>query len=210
MAASTVTANAPPDFTLSTLVINDGDAPIKAQDIRSLHERCLTNDAWLQKSMLTHYAMSQNAVVGTGWAWGAPYLFTQATSWVNSVLSQAVANVETDDDLFLEAFGNWQFNAASTTNMIAKLRLVVVEDNGGASTVRVIPGTVCIVDNSPGPGLPRNQPYSLGGVHRVITAGPALVRVQGIVYDLTGGAGTGSAFMMFDNQLNVTHHNRQP
>lgn len=186
------------------------DAPVEAADIRRPTAALLANDVWIQREIFTNYDASAHAV-GPTYAFGAPYIFsTAAGTWVDSPLFVDISAVEQDDDLIVHAFGNWQFNTSSTTNVVTKVRLAVIEDFGGANTLIPMPGTHIIVDNSPGgPTLPRNQNYALSGIHRVATTGDVRVIVQGIAYDLTGGAGTGTATMMHDNRMTVRHHNRK-
>lgn len=170
------------------------DAPAEADDIRRVAAALLANDVFIQAETFKHYTASANAP-GPAFAFGGVYLFTTAVSgWVDSPLFVDTPAVFAGDDLIVKASGNWQFNGSSTPNVVTKVRLAVIEDFGGASTLIPLPGTQIIIDNAPGPGLPRNQNYALSAIHRVIASGPARVIVQGITYDLTGGAGTGHQY----------------
>lgn len=193
-----------------TIECPSDDADAQAADLRRIAAALLANDAFIQADIFENYSASANAA-GPTFAFGALYVFsTAAGGWVDSPLFVDVPSVEIDDDLIVTAFGNWQFNTSSTANVVTKVRLAVIEDYGGANTLVPLPGTQTILDNSPGgAALPRNQNYALSAIRRIATAGPARVIVQGIAYDLTGGAGTGTAIMMHDNQMTVRHHNRK-
>lgn len=183
----------------------DDSADVQAADIRRPTAALLANDEWLQREVITFWEYT----VGTFGQTGA--LIDETTGWTTTTLSVSVGAVNEGDDLDISAEGNWLFNVASSSDVVAQLRLVVEESNGGPSVYTALPPIITQIDNIAAVNaLPKMESYHLRWKHRVsagmLFAGAIL---QMRIVDTTAGAGTGNGSLAYTNSIGVWKHNRK-
>jgi len=188
-----------------TIECPSDDADAQAADLRRIAAALLANDEWLQKDVITF----EEYTVGTFGQTGGT--IDETTGWTSTVLSTNGIAVGEGDDLDISAQGNWFFNVASSSNVVAQLRLAVEETSGGPSTFVYLPPILTQIDNIAAVNaLPKMESYHLRWKHRV-SAGKtfAAAILQMRIIDTTGGAGTGQGALGYTNSIGVWRHNRK-
>ena len=170
---------------------DDGGKPT-AEDLRILAAQNFANQNYQRESYRDEHQVTSELVPPA-------FLIESTTSGTfvdSSVFLVPVADCKVDEDL-LVTFSTTASYAGATTEF-GDVRLVVVEDFGGANSAVVVPGARVAVG-----GQDRYLPTALSARHRVATAGPARVKLQ-----LRSLDGTSALSLLLSAQFNVTRIRR--
>ncbi len=180
---------------------------VVAADLRAAVAALLANDTFVQNDRETWLSGFHED--------GAPPLYVvgsiptfSGNTWTDTDIIVDALDMVAGDDFEIDLDGTWNRNTATNVFCIGMMRIVVVEDVGGANTLVVLPGVATISEIAA--NAQTMQQYNLHRAHRLGTSGRTKFKAQIRSMDLSGGAGTATIILQISATMQVKRIRRNP